>query len=69
MDKKTEKARVRKKIENDRHKKKYRHMNTDRDRLKENGLLRKIDRETKKKIKEINKGTNIGRNIDTEKER
>ena len=41
MDKKTEKARVRKKIENDRHKKKYRHMNTDRDRLKENGLLRK----------------------------
>ena len=46
MDKKTEKARVRKKIENDRHKKKYRHMNTDRDRLKENGLLRKIDTKT-----------------------
>ena len=44
-------------------------MNTDRDRLKENGLLRKIDRETKKKIKEINKGTNKGRNIDTDKER
>ena len=51
MDKKTEKARVRKKIENDRHEKKYRHMNTDRDRLKENGLLRKNRQRNKEKDK------------------